>query len=176
MKIHQMQIHRDELEDRLLLRVSTTDNSEFRFWLTRRFVKQLWALLLKMLEWDRAVQQQLDAGMKQTVLEIQHEGYAQQGDFSKGYEEGARNMPLGATPILLSKGKGTRRDDGLQVLSLQPEQGQGLDMTLDTRLLHIFAKLLRDAAVHPDWELNLPLGEPPGEPVQATAAPARKLN
>ena len=176
MKIHQMQITRDELEDRLLLRVSTTDNAEFRFWLTRRFVKQLWGLLLKMLEWDRAVQQQLDAGMRQTVMQIQHEGYAQQGDFSKGYEEGPHNLPLGATPVLLSKGKGTRRDDGLQVLSLQPEQGQGLDMTLDTALLHIFAKLLRDAAVHPDWDLNLALGEPAAESAQGAAAPARKLN
>jgi hypothetical protein len=175
MKIHQMQITRDELEDRLLLRVSTTENSEFRFWLTRRFVKQLWVLLLKMLEWDRAVQQQLDTGMRQTVMQIQHEGYAQQGDFSKGFEEVQRTLPLGPTPVLLTRGKGTRRDDGLQVLSLQPEQGQGLDMTLDARLLHIFAKLVRDAAAHPDWDLNLALGEPAGEPA-AAVAPARKLN
>ncbi len=176
MKIHQMQITRQELEDRLLLRVSTTENSEFRFWLTRRFVKQLWALLLKMLEWDRAVQQQMDTGMRQTVMQIQHEGYAQQGDFSRGYEETSRSLPLGEVPIVLTRGKGTRRDDGLQVLSLQPEQGQGLDLTLDTKLLHIFSKLVRDAAMSSEWDLNLALGEAPAEPAQAAAAMQRKLN
>lgn len=174
--IHQIQIRHDELEDRLLLRISTTDACEYRFWLTRRFTKQLWVLLLKMLEWDRAVQGQLDPAAKSTVLQIQHEGYSQQGDFSKQFEEQAQRMPLGETPVLLFQAKGTRRDQGLQVLSLHPRQGQGLDMTLDTRLLHIFAKLLRDAAAHPDWDLNLALHEEAGATAAAEPAPARKLN
>ena len=176
MTIHQIQIRHDELEDRLLLRISTTDACEYRFWLTRRFTKQLWALLLKMLEWDRAVQGQLDPATKSTVLQIQHEGYAQQGDFSKQFEERAQRTPLGETPVLLFQAKGARRDNGLQVLSLHPRQGQGLDMTLDTRLLHIFSKLLRDAAAHPDWEVNLALHEDAAQPAQPEAAPARKLN
>src|SRR5262245_38468956 len=48
MTIHQMQIRPDEQEDRLLLRLSTTDAAEFRFWLTRSFVKKLWGMLIKM--------------------------------------------------------------------------------------------------------------------------------
>jgi len=176
MAIHQMQIRGDEQEDRLLLRLSTTDGSEFRFWLTRRFVKQLWGLLLKMVEWDKAVQQQFDASVRQTVLELQHEGYAQQGDFSRGFEEAPRSFPLGETPVLLYSGKGVRRSDGLYVLSLYPARGQGLDMTLDTRLLHILGKLLRDAVARADWDMSLALRENTADAAQAEAAVPRKLN
>jgi hypothetical protein len=52
MTIHQMQIRPDEQEDRLMLRLSTTEGAEFRFWLTRTFVKKLWGMLLKTVEWD----------------------------------------------------------------------------------------------------------------------------
>src|SRR5262245_12555043 len=109
MAIHQIQIAIDEKEDRLLMRVSTTDSCEYRFWLTRRFVKQLWVLILKMVEWDKAVRQQFDKAMRQTVLEMQHEGYSKQGDYSKGFEEKPRNYPLGEAPILLVSGKGVKR-------------------------------------------------------------------
>jgi len=176
MTIHQIQIRPDEREDRLFMRVSTADGCEYRFWLTRRFVKQLWGLLLKMAAWDRTVRQQVDAATRQSVLEIQHEGYAQQGDFSRNYEESTRRLPLGQTPVLLCSGKGVRRDNGLQVLSLYPAQGQGIDMTLDARLLHIFAKLLRDAATRADWGLNLELGDRSVRPDQPEAVPVRKLN
>jgi len=174
--IHQIQIRLDEQQDRLLLRLSTTDGCEYRFWLTRRFVKQLWALLLKMVEWDKAVQQQFDRATRQTVLEIQHEGYAQQGDFSKNFEDQPRRFPLGETPILLTSGKGTRRDGGLQVLSIYPAQGQGLDLTLDTRLLHIFVKLLRDGVTRAEWDMNLALREKAEPQPQPDAVPARRLN
>ena len=176
MTIHQMQIRPDEQEDRLLLRLSTTDGAEFRFWLTRSFVKKLWGLLLRMVEWDKAVQQQFDASMRQTVLEIQHQGFSQQGDFSKGFEELPRKFPLGEAPVLLASGKGVRRDDGLYVLSLYPGTGQGLDMTLDTRLLHIFGKLVRDGVARTDWDMSLALSGQAAEPAQAEPAAPRKLN
>jgi hypothetical protein len=176
MTIHQMQIRADEQEDRLLMRLSTTEGSEFRFWLTRRFVKQLWGLLLKMGEWDRAVQQQFDMAVRQTVLEMQHEGYAQQGDFSRGFEEAPRGFPLGEAPVVLCSGKGIRRNDGLYVLSLYPVRGQGLDITLDTRLLHILGKLLRDAVARADWDMVLALPGKTAEPVPAESPAPRKLN
>jgi hypothetical protein len=78
--------------------------------------------------------------------------------------------------VLLASGKGVRRDNGLYVLSLYPGTGQGLDMTLDTRLLHIFGKLVRDAVARADWDLTLALSEKAAEPAQAEAVAPRKLN
>ena len=91
-------------------------------------------------------------------------------------EESPRRMPLGETPILLCSGKGVRRDGGLQVLCLYPAQGPGLDMTLDAKLLHIFAKLLRDGVARAEWDMKLALRGEVERPAQAEAAPARKLN
>jgi len=176
-KIHQIQIRHDENEDRLLLRLSTTDHREFRFWLTRRFVKRLWAMLLQMLEWDQAVQQQVDPETRRTVLDIQHEGYAQQANYSQKFEEVPRQLPLGDAPALLATAKGKKGESGAQMLSLHPRQGQGIDMTLDTRLLHVFSRLLREAVAKTDWDIQLALHpgkEAPPGPVQESAP--RKLN
>ena len=57
-------------QDRLLLRLSTTDNCEFRFWLTRRFTQRLWTILVQMLEWDEAVRQQFDPQTRHAVVEL----------------------------------------------------------------------------------------------------------
>lgn len=176
MRIHQIQIRHDESEDRLLLRLSTTDNREFRFWLTRRFVKRLWAMLVQMLEWDQAVRQQADPEMRRAVLDIQHEGYAQQANYAKKFEDTPRQLPLGDAPALLAKAKGKKAENGTQMLSLHPREGQGIDITLDTKLLHIFSRLLRQAVAKTDWDINLALhrGSEASEP--AGAAAPRKLN
>jgi hypothetical protein len=181
MKIHQIQIRHDETEDRLLLRLSTTDNSEFRFWLTRRFVKRLWAMLVQMLEWDQAVRQQADPATKRTVLDIQHEGYSQQANYAKKFEEATqgipRSLPLGDAPLVLAKAKGKKGEKGMQALSLHPQQGQGIDMTLDTKLLHIFTRLLRQSVAKTDWDINLALHgtKEQSEPAPQEAVP-RRLN
>ncbi len=180
MKIHQLQIRHDETEDRLLLRLSTTDRNEFRFWLTRRFVKRLWAMLVQMLEWDQAVRQQADPATRRTVLDIQHEGYSQQANYAKKFDEATQevphSLPLGEAPTVLARAKGKKGEKGVQLLSLYPQQGQGIDMTLDTKLLHIFTRLLRQAVAKTEWDMNLALhgAQESSEPTQEPAP--RRLN
>lgn len=180
MKIHQIQIRHDEPEDRLLLRFSTADNAEFRFWLTRRFVKRLWAMLVQMLEWDQAVRQQADPETRRTVLDIQHEGYARQANYAKKFEDAPqdapRRLPLGEAPAVLAKAKGKKGENGMQLLSLHPQQGHGIDMTLDTKLLHIFARLLTQAVAKTDWDINLALYQGKEQPAGAQEAAPRRLN
>jgi len=180
MAIHQIQIIHDETEDRLLLRLSTTDSCEFRFWLTRRFTKRLWPMLVKMLEWDRAVTQQVDPETRHTVLDLQHEAYSQQADFTQKFEEPAHGAPrrllLGEAPVLLATAKGTKRDGGGQTLSLHPPTGQGVDINLDTRLLHIFTRLLREQVAKTDWDVNLALHEAKPETATAHEPQSRTLN
>ncbi len=180
MAIHQIQIRHDETEDRLLLRLSTTDNCEFRFWLTRRFTKRLWGMLVQMLAWDQAVKQQVSPETRRTVLDIQHEGYSQQANYTKEFEEPAREvprrMPLGEAPVLLAKANGKKRDDSFQMLGLHPLQGQGIDITLDTRLLHIFTRLLREQVAKTDWDVNLALYEATQQTPPAQETAPRKLN
>ena len=47
-KLSQIQVSFAPAEDRLLLRVSTDEHTEFQFWLTRRYVRLLWPILEQM--------------------------------------------------------------------------------------------------------------------------------
>lgn len=176
MHIHQIQIRHDATADRLLLRLSTTGNQEFRFWLTRRFVKRLWAMLVQMLEWEDAVRQQLDPATRRAVLDIQHEGYGQQADYARKFEEAPRELPLGEAPALLVKARGKKGQNGMQLLSLRPQQGQGIDLTLDTGLLHVFSRLLRQAVARTDWDIGLGLHQGQESHERPLEAASRKLN
>ncbi len=169
MGIHQIQVRYDALQDRLVLRMSTTDECEFRFWLTRRFVKRLWGALLGLLEQNDVVRQQIDEYARRTVLGMQHEGFVQQGDFSKEFEERPLRTPLGEEPVLLAKCEGGQLEDGSYVLRLHPKRGQGIDMALDGKLLHLVCKLLCDAVARTDWDIKLHV-HPAAE--QTTAAEA----
>jgi len=176
MAIHQIQFAYQEQQDRVLLRVSTTEGEEFRFWVTRRFAKRLWGLLVRMLEQDRPVRQQFDTDTKRTVLGIRHEGFAQQGNFSAPFEEREYRHPLGDEPLLLARAEGKLRDDGTYFLRLHPQPGEGIDMVLDARLLHLFSRLLNQVVAKTDWDMQLALSPdaPPGEAEPASGR--QKLN
>ena len=49
-KIHQMQITFVPVQDRLMFRLNTTAQTEFKLWFTRRYVKLLWQVLQQMLK------------------------------------------------------------------------------------------------------------------------------
>jgi hypothetical protein len=137
-------------------------------------------MLVQMLEWDQAVKQQVVPETRRTVLEIQHEGYSRQANYAKQFEEPAqeapRRLPLGEAPVLLARAKGKKGEHGAQLLGLHPLQGQGIDITLDTRLLHIFTRLLREQVANTDWDISLALS-PDAPPREAgPASGQQKLN
>jgi len=176
MAIHQIQFAYNEQQDRVLMRVSTSEEDEFRFWLTRRFARRLWGLLVQMLEQDHPVRQQLDTDAKRTVLGIQHEGFAQQGNFSAPFEEREYRKPLGDEPLLLARAEGRLREDGSYLLRLHPQPGQGIDMVLDTQLLHLFSKLLNQVVAKTGWDITLDLYPEKERPAQDQETQPRKLN
>lgn len=154
-QLHQIQIQFVPREDRILLRIKTTDKSEFRFWMTRRYVKLLWPVVVKMLEADQQIQLQENQAAKSAVLSFQHEKALQKGDFATQFSEDSSNLPLGETPILLAKIQLKRRNDGGNLLCMHPEKGEGIDLGLNEVLLHSFSKLLADAVSVSDWDIDL---------------------
>jgi len=67
--------------------------------------------------------------------------------------------------VLVTQFKTGRKPDGAQLLSLHPTQGKGIDIALDTRLLHILCKLVQEAVGKAEWDLALklvPEAPPPG--------------
>ncbi|HTD91614.1 MAG TPA: hypothetical protein VK663_13180 [Burkholderiales bacterium] len=176
MNIHQIQMSYNAQEDRILLRVLSTQRAEFRFWLTRRYVKLLWAVLIKMLERDPVAAAHGDESVRRTMMGFQHANAVSGGEFAKPYEEGVCLLPLGANPVLLSRISGKQPGHQPQILSLHPEQGQGIDLGVNTGLLHMISKLLADAVAQADWDLKLAIDPDFAQPPQLQGIPPHKLN
>ena len=155
-QVHQIQLKYDANQDRGLLRIRTRDDVEFRFWMTRRFVKLLWPMLVKVIEADEQVRSQADEQARSAVMSFKHESAISRGDFSTPFEEPPEvRTPLGESPILLSRIQIKRREDGTPVLTLLPLEGQGVQLALDQTILHSLTKLIVDTSRLAEWDLEL---------------------
>jgi hypothetical protein len=160
-RIRQLNIAYVPVQDRLLLRVNTTENSEYRLWFTRHFIRVLWPEVIKILTADPQVQVQGDKQKKQAVLSFKHEKALSQSNFSRKYDENVEDRPLGTSPLLVSVMRIKATDSAATVLAFQNPQGRGVELFMDQDLLHSFCKLLCDTVEKANWELNLnPLQAP----------------
>jgi hypothetical protein len=157
MRLHQLNLDFIPEHDRLLLRVSTDDQFEVRLWLTRRALRLLWPLLVQMLRASPEIASQSNPQARDALVGMQHEQALGRANFGKPFEEAPREMPLGAEPILVARMQSKRDAGGSQVLTLLPQQGQGVHLTLDDTLLHSLCKLLQNAVARSDWDIALEL-------------------
>lgn len=142
-------------EDRLMVRVFFDKKAEIQFWLTRRLVGRVWPVLLQMAQSKPEIQTQPNPEVRKALLGMQHEKALQEVKFSKAAPEPEREHPLGNSPMLVSKVRARRNERGQTVLSLQPAQGNGVDLALGDTLLHGLMKLVQDTAVKAEWGLTL---------------------
>ena len=168
MTIHQLQVAFDAAEDRLLFRLTTTAAEEFRIFLTRRFVRVLWPMLVKTIESKVAVKAPA-AQARREVLAFEHEKAVRETDFKTPFQEppaeAPRSYPLGAAPYLAVNGN-VRLDGSMFKLAFNPANGKGIEIGLDDRLMHSLCRLLEQAARAAEWDL------PYFAPAPAAAAPA----
>ncbi len=157
MRLHQLKIEFVPEHDRLMMRISTDNGAEVALWLTRRCVKRLWPLLLNMAQATPEIVVQPNPEARRALLGFQHEKAVRQADFSKPYEEAARERPLGTHPLLVTRIQPRRDQQGRHVLGLLPTVGQGVHLTLDDNLLHGMVKLIQNAAARAEWDLPLQL-------------------
>ena len=82
-RLHQMTMSYVAAEDRILFRLSTTSESEYRMWFTRRFVRILWGALIQVLERHPTIRDDMSKNVKEAVLGMQHQEAVQQSDFQQ---------------------------------------------------------------------------------------------
>ena len=175
MQLHQIKLDFNPEHDRLLMCIATSDGQEVLLWLTRRCVKLLWPLLVKMVQASPTIQMHgTSAEARAALLELEHEKAVQQADFSKPYAEQALDRPLGADPILVARVHAGRDEDGKHLLSLLPAQGAGINLSLEDGMLHSCCKLLQNAVAKAEWDIKLEFPEAPLIPVDA--GHSRSLN
>jgi hypothetical protein len=156
-KLYQIKIEYAADQDRLLMRVSTTGSEEVSLWLTRRCVARLWPVLVSAAQSDPQIATQANPQARQALLEFQRERALGEADFSKPYQNSEPVHPMGAEPLLVARIVQRRAQTGHTVLGLLPRKGQGVFISLDTRLLHGLMRLLQNAAARADWGVNLSL-------------------
>jgi hypothetical protein len=174
-KLQQLKVDYNAEQDRLLMLIATNDAVELRMWLTRRYVKLLWPLLVKLAE-DASprIRTQANPEARKALLGIEHEQAVGRADFSKAYERKSRSMPLGEEPLLLGRIQTGHDRKGRPVLALHPSTGQGITLTLDSVLLHSVCRLLQAAVKKSGWDMELKLPGP--EAAAAEPRAGRTIN
>ncbi len=157
MRLHQLKLDFIPEQDRLLLRVSTDNQLEMRLWLTRRALRLLWPLLVKTARSSPEVAQQSSPQARDALVGMQHERALRRANFANPFEEAPRELPLGPEPILVARIQTNKDGDGNLILGLLPQDGQGINLTLDNTLLHSLCKLLQNAVAKSDWDIVLEL-------------------
>jgi hypothetical protein len=163
MTLEQIRIDFVPEHDRLLMRLASGDRSEVLLWLTRRCVRLMWPLLMKMTASAPDIAQQPLPEARQALLGMQREQALSKANFSRPYDASNRERPLGGEPIVVTRVNTGRSEQGKHMLGLLPQKGQGVTLSLDDTLLHGLCKLLQDVVAKAEWDLvlTLPQGAAP---------------
>lgn len=148
-------------EDRILLRLNTDNDEEFRFWLTRRYASLLGKALGAHRAADPDVSMLATAQERQAVQEFKREDADQKGNFEESFKQSS-DFPLGEVPILAYK-LAYKVDGSNLNISIEPKSGAGIKIVLNPQLNFNVGKLLRQASDQAQWGLMLDAEPAPAE-------------
>lgn len=161
-------------EDRLLVRLSTGDDEEFRLLLTRRISRVLLGggrqLTQKALERTHAPDQ------AQAIREFEQQAIRQNADFSVAYQE-ARKLPLGEAPVLVADL--LMRIEGEQIsIDFKLVDGRNLRLMLPRAMLYTLLLLLDRLQQQAQWNLDAAAAVPPApaEPAVQAGVPGKGVH
>lgn len=141
-------------QDRLLLRISTNGDAEFRVWLTRRYCALLLQVFVEQIEREGGYHEL--ASRQDTVSRLRG------GALDQPYEPGPRtNYPLGEQGVLGYRINVNKDPAGATLLQLLPEHGQGVNINLDKATLYMLYNVLEQALSKAEWNLHMPRSREP---------------
>jgi len=144
-QLHQMNISYIPKEDRLLLKISTKNNDEYRLWLTRRYC----SMLIKLFN------QEIDkyGGEPTVAASDEAKKMYKDGALEKAYEAENNSFPLGENGVLAFRiNKGDARNGNIS-LELSPEDGRGITLNLNKTLIYMFNNILMQGVQQAGWNL-----------------------
>lgn len=157
--ISQMQMAYAPEQDRILFRLSTNTQQEFRFWLTRRFAMMFLKVLRTHRQADPDVSTLQSPADKAVVQDFKKEKAIEEANFEKKFENDAREFPIGEEAQLAFKLSYRIKDDGGLALTIQPKEGQGINVNLNQSLNVTLTELLLSSARKAQWRLDEWLSE-----------------
>jgi len=151
--IRQIQMVYNPEEDRVLFRVNTTNNQQFRFWFTRRYCILLLKVLSEHFQKDPDVSLQETPEARQAVQEFKREQALNNANFKEQFQEEAAEFPLGDNIPVAHKLSFNFKDSVLQ-LGIQPKEGQGITLGVNQDINTSITQLLLAAAKKGQWMLD----------------------
>lgn len=152
--LHQLELSYIPLEDRFLLKFYTKDMSEFRFWLTRRFVCALWDVLMKLLETDQKSELQRNQEI-QKVSEAFNEEQAKKQPTAQKFATHMTKTPFGPEPLLASCIMAKPVEKELFALKLEGKTGESIEIMANSYIIFSLCKLIHETIKKADWKLDL---------------------
>lgn len=186
MNVHQLSISYVPEQDRILIRVSTLQGQELRFWFTRRLTLGLLPLLERA-ALERAARQGgpasahvagMDAIAQKAVSDFQRSETLKGSDFSTPYKSPESAPPRFESPLLVTEVNLAPLSNGQLRLSLAEKLSgvadhRSLQMGLTDALTHAFVHLLERALTQSEWRGPQPAAStaPADGPVAAPDRP-----
>ncbi len=158
MNIHQLSVHHDERQDRLLLRLNTQDQKEFRFWLTRRMTLRLMPAIQQSAVRLEAAQPGVaatDTPAQHLLSELKRDVFLEKADFATPFDNHATQWPLGPEPLLITDAHMTIQPNGALKISFEdktdPAQARACQLHLQVGLVHGMVHLIQQTSEKAEW-------------------------
>lgn len=154
MQIRQLQVYCENIQDRLILRIATPVDEEFRVYFTRRFLRELWPHLRAMLAGHLATTPP-PAAVSETPATQEHGP-----SFDEPFREDNPTYPLGTTPLLASEASLVATGPGMARLTVSEARERSLNINLNADLMQALCAMLRASAEKANWDLILDDAQP----------------
>lgn len=155
--IQQLNLGYDAQQDRLLLKIGLSDDTEIAAWLTRKVVKILWVLLQQSGNMPVLVPNipvaNASVPLKQTAAADDPEQQPSESlNFAEEYRPGRKPR---ATQPLLAIDCQIITNNKKPTLELQTKEGNAVNMALSPELIYAFGNMLQLALRDAAWDLYL---------------------
>lgn len=161
MQIRQLQVANDQIEDRLILRVATAADEEFRVWVTRRLLHNVWPHL---------------AGLLRFELPKAQAASGEAPSFEKPFRDDKATYPLGSKPLLASEVSFDPLPDDLLRLTFREGRERTFQLNLTPDMLQALCSMLRACSEKAHWGLTLDYASSPSSPQTPPTAPPSRLH
>ena len=150
-QLRQLNVSYIEVEDRLFLKVSTSEDEEYRVWCTRRFTRVLMDRLEETFQTEMPSSAAVPEPARREVARMQHQQSVTEESFQQPYQAEPTGYPLGEDGLLVTSLKYNQQADKTVQLFLGDNKGVGITLNLNEHLKHQLYELFARAAEKADW-------------------------
>lgn len=145
MSVRQLQVASDSVQDRLILRIATDSNEEIRIFLTRRFLREIWPHLSRLLA----------SQMAHATASADNVSDHDPASFEQAFKEDNPTYPLGTMPLLASEVTFESSTEDFTRLIFREGRERSYSLALSGELLQALCSMLRAASEQAKWDLGL---------------------